>query len=440
MGITFIPTDFTGKAVGNLRTDEVHQLITVANRVNRAFVCKHGAFYSQTMRVRDASGRLLTQGVDYKTVYHYADVSKLTGKEVMGFVIVTNQAVQSPVRVTYQALGGPFSISADELRELLDAIDESKFPFVWGDIIGKPTTYVPSPHSHEYWQLYGLETTVTEINRLAAAWPYGNKAVINENKGYADDYLARAKTEIDKYQAAVNAHLRDFQNPHRLTPAQVQRELLNNWGMSGVFHIADPANANTYLPIAGVVQIMAAELLPTMDAHLKNFNNAHNTTAEQVGAFTIGYVDNVLATKLDWGDPAVNSVLFGGIAEPTFYAAARTAIPAANVVSGKFQHAQLGTGWDGNDPSNWCLTGNQKWTRWSEFLKVVNEKRGKIANIGQTSSSGQSLNILNSVFSNPVAWPVGSLAIGSAVEAPAPDNRPRVIYLFRRTASGWILQ
>lgn len=435
--ITFIPTDFTGRAAANLRTDESHQLITVPNRTNRAFVCKHGAFYSVTMKVRDATGRLLDAGVDYSTVYHYADLSKLTGKEVMGFVVIKNAAVQSPVKVTYQAMGGPFSISTDELRELLDAIDETKFPFKWGDIIGKPTAFKPKPHTHEYWQLYGLDTTVTEINRIAHAWQYGNKAIMSENSTYSDDYIKLAQDEIAKYQAAVTAHLRDFQNPHKLTTAQVQRELLNNWAFSGVFNIADPTNANTYLPIGGVVQIMQSNLIPTMDAHLRNFNNPHVNTADQVGAWTKGYVDNARASKLRWDEPSTNSALFGGIAHPDFYNWARANIPAANLVSGKFPQQQIAVGWDGSDPTNWLLAGDQQWKHWSTFLKTVNEKRGKIANVGITNSGAAAVSILNSAFADINRWPVGSAAIATIWQQPAPDNTPRIILLYQRTAAGW---
>uniref|UniRef100_A0AB39CD84 Virion structural protein n=1 Tax=Pseudomonas phage RVTF4 TaxID=3236931 RepID=A0AB39CD84_9VIRU len=389
------------------------------------------------MKVRDASGRLLDPGVDYTTVYHYADVSKLTGKEVMGFVVVKNNAVQSPVRVTYQALGGPFSINADELRELLDAIDETKFPFKWGDIIGKPTAFKPSPHTHEYWQLYGLDTTVIEIYRLAKAWEYGNKAVMNENHSYADSYIQLARDEINKYQAAVNAHLRDFQNPHRLTTLQVQREKLNNWGFSGVFHIADKTNNNTYLPIGGVFQIMNTELLPKMDAHIKNFNNPHQNTADQVGVWTKGYVDNERAKKLLWTEPSYNSTNFGGISESIYSNAARTAIPASEIISGRFPQYQVGTGWDGSDPTSWLLAGDKTWKHWSTFLKPINDARGKVASIGVVGSAAQGLGILNSAFADLTRWPSGSQAIAQWHHAPYGTHQYDVL-VYARENGNWV--
>ncbi|WDS62255.1 virion structural protein [Pseudomonas phage D6] len=436
--LTFVPYDLTGKALSNRRRDEVHNLITVAGKTNRAFVCKFGAFYSASMVIRDATTAALKPGIDYKTVYHYDDVSTLTGKEVMGFVVVTNPNVKSPVTVEYQALGGPFSISADELRELLNAIDETNFPFVWGDIIGKPTAYKPKDHLHKYWQLYGLETTVKEIDRIAAAWEKGNSAVMNENETYADEYLATAKAEIDKYQAAVNAHLRDFNNPHRVTTLQVQREKLNNWGFSGVLAIADPNNNNTYFPIGGVYQILAGGLIPALNAHIINFNNPHGVTADMANVYTKTYVNSALALKLRWNEPSTNSSLFGGIGQAAYSNQCRTNIPIQNVVSGRFPYTQLGTGYGsaGGTVPDYVLTGNSMWSYWKDFLKPLNDSRGRIAYIGAVSTVAQALNILNTVFADATTWPVGSLALAQYHLAPY-DTQQRNVWTFQRTAGGW---
>jgi len=444
--LTFIPTDFTGTALGNRRSNEVHHLITVAGKTNRAFVCKHGAFYSKSMIARDNTGRLLIQGTDYKTVYHYEDMSTLTGKEVMGFVVVTNAAVVSPVTIQYQALGGPFSVSADELQELLEAVDDSNFPFVWGDIIGKPTVYKPSPHAHKYWQLYGLETTVKEIDRLAAAWAKGNSAVMSDNERYADDYVASARAEIANYQAAVNAHISNFNNPHSLTPAQVQREKLFNWPFSGVFHIEDPANANTYLPIGGVYQILAGSLIPRLNAHQVNYANPHGVTADMAGVYTTTYVNGQLASKLKWTDYAANATLFNGIDYTSFYNQSRVNIPAANIVGGRFPYTQLGSGYDGSDVSNWALAGDQTWKNWATLLKPINDSRGKVAYIGyitgakgaeSTTGANAGLNILNTSFASLANWPVGSMALGQ-YGANYFELAIRTVLLFTRTASGWV--
>lgn len=411
--LTFLPTDFTGQALANLREDESHQLITVPGKKNRAFVCRHGAFYSKTMKLRDSAGKLLVAGKDYKTVYHYADISKLTGKEVMGFVVVTNSAVTSPVKVTYQAFGGPFSISADELAALLDAVDDSKFPFTWGEIIGKPTEFVPADHMHKYWQLYGLETTVTQINRIADVWAAGNNAQVRENSTYADSYLANAKAEIDKYQQQVNAHLKDFANPHRVTPAQVQRENLNNWTFSTPPQIADPNNKTSYLPIGAICQILNSGPITELNGHISNFNNPHGTTAEMINAYTKGYVDTELTKKMKWTDTANDTLLFGGVNKTLYDATARTNIPASAITGGRFPPEQIGTGWPGNDPTNYALNAAQQWIHWSNFVAGLPDNSNKIVVIGEIMNDVDGTNLLNTSFTNLTAWPVGSVAIGN---------------------------
>lgn len=369
-GITLIPYDFTGTALSNRRTNETHTLMVATGKTNRAFVCKHGAFYSKSMVIRDATTIALKPGIDYKTVYHYQDLSTLTGKEIMGFVVITNPAVKSPVSVSYQAVGGPFAVSVDELKALLATLDVEDAPLVWGDIIGKPDAYRPDPkHLHKYWQLYGLETTVKQIDRIADAWQYGSKAIIEYNKTYSEDSMDKAQIAIDEYQAAVTAHITNMNNPHVLTPAQVQREKLNNWGMSGLFDITNKTNDNTYFPIGGVYQILSGSLLPRMNAHVINYNNPHGVTAEMLGVNTKGYVDNALSQKLVWGETAADAALFSGVSYTTMYNAARTAIPCAEVVSGMFPANQLGTGIGNN--SNYVLTANNVWTHWAAYLALA---------------------------------------------------------------------
>lgn len=434
--LTFIPTDFTGKAPGNLRSNESHQLITVAGKRNRAFVCKHGAFYSKSMQLRDAAGKLLTQGKDYKTTYYYEDASVLAGQEIMGLVIVTNTAVTSPVKVTYQALGGPFSISADELMTMLDALDDKNFPFVWGDIIGKPSEYAPDTHGHEYWQLYGLDTSEVEINRIADAMKYGHTALMRENSTYADEFLKSAKTEIDKLQLAIGNHVKDFNNPHRDTTAHVQRELLNNWLFSTPQQIADATNKTSYLPIGGVFQLLNSGAMSSMDAHIKNFNNPHGTTADHINAFSRAYIDQQLATKLKWTDTATNSKMWGGRDDKSFENDCRLNIPATAITSGRFPYNQIATGWNGTDPTNHLLVGSMQWLHWQNFIGQVATKRDKIAAIGFHNTQAELWNILNASFQEWNSWPVGSIALGQVRLTPYDTVQYRTI-VFQRTGANW---
>lgn len=380
-GITFLELDVTGSAISNRFLDEVHTLIQVPGKTNRVFVCDHGGYFTRGFGIRDANGRALIRGLDYVTTYHYEALSELTGQEVMGLVVIKNPAVRSPIRVSYQAVGGFFSVSAVELKELLDQLAATEtLRFKWEDIIGKPTEYVPSKHMHKYWQLYGLESTVTNIDRLGDAWRFGRTALLREGTVFYKHYTVLAQQAVDEYIARVNAHLNDRANPHQSNKVKIGLGNINNWPLSTAVQTLDVANTNTYFPIGGTYNQIQSILIPKLTAHIRDQSNPHGLTLAILNLFSRAEIDGIYNLRLNRNQIAFSSKLLAGQSADTLYTAARTNLAVQNVnQSTRFKQNQIApnvAGWaPNNNPTDFALVGNNAYRSFTDLFRDYNSRQ-----------------------------------------------------------------
>ena len=149
------PLDITGLDNNNLVLGERHELTA---GLKRAFVPTYGAFFSESLVVRESeTNKTLVSGVDYVAAQLEQSASLLTGKEICSVIVITNPEVDQRISIDYQVLGGEFSASTQALVNMVENLDLDERPVLWGDILGKPTAYPPTPHLHDIGDLYGFE-------------------------------------------------------------------------------------------------------------------------------------------------------------------------------------------------------------------------------------------------------------------------------------------
>lgn len=443
--ITFLPLDLSGKARTNLREAESHTLIQVSNKPNRVCVLDHGAFYSKGLLVRDATGRALTQGTDYKSTYIYNELSNLTGKEIMALIVVTNTAVKSPIAVTYQAVGGPFSISVKELKAVLAEMTAGteNVKIYWEDIIGKPTEYIPAPHTHDWWEIFGMSSTVTEIDRITSAWKYSTAAIVNENNTFGDAYVQRARDAVAAFAANVRTHLANTANPHKLTKEQIGLDKVNNWAMADIpLSINRNADQN-YFPIGGAYRILNTGPLPDLTTHVANRNNPHGTVAAHADCWTKTYVNSLFDGKYLLTDTAVNALTFNGRAQQTLRNESITALNSADLVGGTFPRMQMGRNsviLNNSGPHEYALCGDGEWRKWSDLFKPYNDSRHRMIALGSVSSTGagSAITLLRTYYTTP-AYPAGTYAFATIFQNPTPDVQFDNLYIYQRIGNDWQL-
>lgn len=446
--LTLLPLDLTGNALTNRRVGEVHYLTQVPNRTNRVTVLAHGGFYTDNLVVYDKNNVVLRRDVDYVPTYLYKILTDLTAKEVMGMLVITNPNVQSPIKVDYRAVGGPFSLDVEELRELMLAVQDGNFTVSFEDIIGKPAQYNPAEHPTELWTTYGWDTTIAEIGRISDAVTAGNSGLMNAAEDYANKILDSCQDAIAGFADAAQAHYNDYDDPHITTPTQVGLGNLNNWPMASLLEAQNANITNRYLAPAYAYQALDGKYGADLRAHLQDYNNPHEDTAADVGAYTKPVIDGKLALLLDRNGVAANSAAWAGYNFTDATNFIRWAMDAANLISGIFPPARIGAGTTGADK---LLTGGTNgfpiWRSIADIFATYDKNASSVVvAIGYQGTSAQATAYLNTYFTDINAYPIGSWAVlrsmvtfgGGGGNGGRTDNYYET-NVAQRTGSGWVI-
>lgn len=252
--------DPTGVDPDNLVLGEIHQM---EHRAVRAIAPKHGAFFAESLRITDTvTGVALVPGVQFYAAELYAMPSGRYGKEIDAVILIVDPNVADRITISYQALGGEFSTSAEAIMNMINNLNIDGRPVAWGAIVGKPDEFVPARHLHDLGDIYGFEYVVHALNRIESAILIGDVASHDSIYQYIDTANAATAANIELLRAAFNAHNTNMNNPHNVTAAQL-----------GVYTYAE--TDQLLVPIKNAIQL-----------HVSDKGNPHSTTAAQVGAYT----------------------------------------------------------------------------------------------------------------------------------------------------------
>ena len=206
------PLDLTGTRASN-RVEENH---TLGTQEYRAFALKNGPFYTKDLTIRERnSGKLLKRGDDYECVFFYEDLSALTpGMEICGVIVVHNTAVSEDVVVTANIAGGPFAHSAQVISDAIDALEINNKNTYWKNVIDKPDLFQPTPHFHDFADIYGMEFLIDVLGHIRDTLLIGGNAQFEQ-----------VRERLDALESAlrqtIQAHLEDYTNPHKVSAEQV---------------------------------------------------------------------------------------------------------------------------------------------------------------------------------------------------------------------------
>jgi len=277
------PLDLTGRNPDNLVIGERHTLVENSRDGMRVFVPNNGAFYTESLVLRDSSGLRLKPDVHYIATYLYEDATTRSGLEVCGTLVVIDPNVTSEVTVDYQAVGGDFAISTAALEQVLQTLKDDDRPVEWAEIIGKPSEYPPGGHLHALWELYGFEYLVIQLERVVQAIVVGDQSIHDEVRAYARELLDVGKDYTDALDGRFQDHKANSTNPHNVTKAQVGLGSVNNYPTATLLEVETGTANNRFITVEGLVHGVDFHLGRDFRSHRDDYNNPHNVTKTQVG-------------------------------------------------------------------------------------------------------------------------------------------------------------
>lgn len=268
------PFDPTGLA----ETNKVVEVVAVKSRgiLDHYYVVPRAApFYAESAVLRlypagtnpnnPSQGIALVEGVHYNFGYRFSQASHTIGMPVYGAITFYDRTLEGQLRLEYQTLGGSWTLDDQTMGELLLNYIVNPRIAQWEQLVELPHQFPVVNHSFSIDDFVGMSEVVDELSDI-------ERAILQSNAGGLTDHLA------------------DYNNPHRVTKAQVGLGLVDNYP-SATLGEAQAGTANnrfmTPLRVRQAIDLIAGGALT---AHMNDQANPHGVTKAHVG---LGSVQNL---------------------------------------------------------------------------------------------------------------------------------------------------
>lgn len=277
----------------------VGDIQTMPARKIRVVGPSYGPFYTKSLIITDtATNQPLTPDQFYCAELE-PTATLDTGFEVMSIIMITDPSVSSSVSLQYQAVGGEYSYSVNAIIQQIYNLNLDDRPAAWPAIIGKPDAFPPSAHLHDAGDLFGFEYCVAALDRIRDAILLGDEASHDAIYKYIDNATDTVNAGIAQLQSTINNHIQNFNNPHKVTAAQVGAYTTQQ----------SDANLNA---VQNTLQTNINGVNTSLTTHINNHSNPHVVTAAQVGAYTTAQTDSAIATAVNAAKLPYTPVQQGG--------------------------------------------------------------------------------------------------------------------------------
>jgi hypothetical protein len=145
------------------------------------------------------------------------------------------------------------------------------------------------------------QTTATQVG-LGNVQNYGMAADTDAAAGTSTTlYMSPSTTMyvITQQLAPYAAHVINFDNPHEVTATQVGLGNVQNYPMASLADAEAGSNQEEYMSPFLTQAAISTQVGTAFNAHVVNYNNPHQVTASQVGAYPTSYIDTQFAAIAD---------------------------------------------------------------------------------------------------------------------------------------------
>lgn len=314
------PFDPTGTLASNKIVDEQQILTPINYRDYHYAVPRWAPYFVDSLQIKykpiDGAIRDLLMGQDWLPTHEFIAASRACASPIAGSISFLNLMLAGQIWITYQTLGGIWTIDTNKISEILaDRLHNPRIT-AWDVTVDMPVTFPVIDHPWDLVDMVGMSEVVASLNAI-------------------EDQLRQ------QGQAGLAAHLADTNNPHQVTKAQVGLSDVPNYGVATVEEAQIGAATNKLITPFLLKQALQGGVGGDLGAHISNTNNPHQTTASQVGAYSKAENDALLLTKLSTTGVAYDSDRFDGMTAAEFTAQVLTGTAANAVKAYGLTQAQL---------------------------------------------------------------------------------------------------
>lgn len=303
--------DPTGRNPNNLISGEKHVLVTTPGIPYKIFTLNDGGFYTNSLKVFDKNLNLLVVNKDYIVTYVFDRVSKLTGLKVCAAIVMLDKAATGNVFVSAQMVGGDVAFSLTVVTDYVEFYNKQVAGYVPEsfDYAGNEPVWGPGELDKERWKLDTYQPFNNEIYYLSRAI----SGAVGDNEEEFRAYVRDAYDRFTgKFDTDLDKHIADLNNPHKDNKAQLGLgDIVNNKLATEAQARAATAN-DLYLTPALSYSIVDELAMKPLNAHVTDYNNPHRITAAQLGTMSKTEIKAKADTKYERTDPVVNSTTLYG--------------------------------------------------------------------------------------------------------------------------------
>lgn len=173
------PFDPNGTAPSNLITKELHTVSPDAERVYNFLIPFAAPFFGASMRIKNVStSQFLVRNIDFVCTHNFEAASNTEPYvPVYGSILLTNTGFTGQLELTYQTLGGEYTLSEQQLLSTIANVSLDPRVTNWESIAEKPYVYAPLEHTQHADTLVGMDEVRDAVLGVAEKLSTGADAV-----------------------------------------------------------------------------------------------------------------------------------------------------------------------------------------------------------------------------------------------------------------------
>lgn len=177
--------DTTGASSANKITAEAHTLSQSDQPDYHIVVPRWAPFFADDCIVKFTPPSqpqvTLTEGIDYIFTHHYIGASRACAKPIYGSINILDMSKAGQVHVTYQTLGGDYTLDENALLEILANRLYNPRSVSWEVIAEVPEVFPPTPHAWKLVDMIGATELIESITGITDAIQAGNLLRLGRN-------------------------------------------------------------------------------------------------------------------------------------------------------------------------------------------------------------------------------------------------------------------